>query len=134
MPPSDPRGGLCGPGKSRVAARAGRAVDEEGSAFSGLRGWLVSKRGKVTGDVLHVVVLVVVVVRVVARWGVVDGIFRRRILGIVVQTFAPDGADGGVDPIVEGSFALAFRYVIRVGCDGCRWGHCGSSAKDIAHG
>ena len=134
MSPSDPRGGLCGPVKCRVAARAGRVVDEGGSEFSGLRGWYVSKRGKVTGDVLHVVVLVVVVVRVVARWGVVVGVFRRRILEIVAQKVAPDGADGGADPIVEGAFGLAFRCVIRVGRGGCRWGHCGSSAKDIAHG
>ena len=109
MLPSDSRGRLCGYGKSRVTAGAGRSVDKGGAEFAGSRGWFVGKCGKVVGDVQHVVVLVVVVVRDVARLGVVVGVFRRRILGVVVRELAPDGADDGADPIVEGTFALAFR-------------------------
>ena len=61
------RGGLCRPGESRAAARAGRTVDKGGSEFAGPRGWFVSNRGKAIGDVLHVLILVV---------GVVVGVFR----------------------------------------------------------
>ena len=106
--PSDSRSGLCGPGTSRVTAWAGRAVDKGSSEFAGPQGWFVGKRGKVIGDVLHVVVLIVVAVRGFARLGAVVGVFRRRILGTVVRELAPDGAYDGVDPIVEGAFALAF--------------------------
>ena len=129
--PSDSRRGLCRPGESRAAARAGRAVVKGGSEFAGPRGWFVSKRGNVIDDVLHVLVLVVVVGRVV---GVIVGVFRWGSLRIVIQELALDGADDGADPIVEGAFALAFRWVMGAGRGGCRWGHCGSSARDIAHG
>ena len=106
---SDSRGGLRGPGTSRAAARAGEAVDKGDSEFAGPQGWFVSKRGKVNGDVLDVVFLVVGVVRGVARLGVVVGVFRWRILGIAIREFASDGADDVADPIVEEAFALAFR-------------------------
>ena len=77
--------------------------------FPGPRGWFVGKRGK-------------------GHWprpayrgpgrrlcagrrpvGVVVGVFCRKSLGIVVRKFALGGADDGADPIIEGTFALAFR-------------------------
>ena len=105
--PSDSRGRLCGSRTSGVTAGTGRAVDEGGAKFIGSRGWFVDC-GKVVGDFLCVVVLVIVVVQDVTRLSAVVWSFRRRVLR-VVRELAPDGTENGADPVVERGFALSFR-------------------------
>ena len=56
--------------------------------------------------------------RDVALLSVVVSGFRRRVFRVVVRELAPDGADNGADPIVEGAFALSFRGGVKVGSSG----------------